>query len=62
MLQYKEVKIMGDNETIGQRVDKVVSKVSENVEKAKGKIAIAKEDAADIAHDISKSVKKAVKD
>ena len=53
---------MSDNETIGQRVDKVVSKVSKNVEKAKGKIATAKEDASAIAHDISKSMKKAVKD
>ena len=61
MLSYKGVKIMGNKETIGQRVDKVVNKVSENVEKAKSKIATAKEDAADIAHKISNSVKKAVK-
>ena len=53
---------MRDKRTVGERVDDVVDKVSKDVEKAKGKIATAKGEVSDIAHDISKSVKKAVHD
>jgi hypothetical protein len=55
-------KIMSDNKTIGERIDEVAGKMSEKVEIAKDKIAKAKENAADIAHCISKTVKKAAAD
>ena len=53
---------MHDKKTIGERIDEVAGKMSEKVELAKDKIAAAKESAADIAHDLSKSVQKAVDD
>ncbi|MFA6448989.1 MAG: hypothetical protein WCX65_05970 [bacterium] len=53
---------MSSKKTIGNRVDQVVDEVSENVDKAKSKIALAKKEVEDIAHNISKSAKKAVDD
>ena len=53
---------MKKKKTIGERIDAVVWKASDKVETARGKIVTAKKEAAGIAHDISKSVKKAVGD
>ena len=53
---------MGTKKTIGERIDAVVGEVSGKVEIAKDKISAAKDSAVGIAHDISKSVKKAVDD
>lgn len=53
---------MNNKKTIGERVDKVVDKVSEKVERAKDNMVVVKEDVADFAHGISKGVKKTVND
>ena len=58
MLNMKKTKGKGKGK--GKVVDKVVDKVSKKVDKAKDKIAGVRKDVADTAHDISKSVKKAV--
>lgn len=50
---------MGDK-TLGEQVDMVVDKVSEELKKTKEKLAVAKEEVADAAHDLSKIAKKAV--
>lgn len=55
-------RIMSDKKTVGERVDKVVDKVSKKVDDGKDNVAKAKKDISDAARDIKKSVKKAVED
>ena len=49
-------------EPIGKRFDKAVDKTGEKVGKGKDKIVGVKEDIADAAHDIGKSVKNTARD
>ncbi len=49
-------------EPIGKRFDKAVNKTGKKVGKGKDKIVGVKEDIADAAHDIGKSVKKTARD
>lgn len=53
---------MVDEKSIGERVDEVVSKVSDKVDQAKAKLATAKVDVAGIARDLAKGVKRAAED
>ena len=62
MNKEKEIEIMSGKKTIGDRIDKVVDKVSGKAGRAKEKIAAAGKDFAGIARDISKSAKKAAVD
>lgn len=47
---------------VGKRFDKAVNKVDKKIDEGKDKIIGVKEDISDAAHNIGKSVKKAVQD